>query len=41
MLVACVSEMGVHQIREAASQNEQKKTEAESARKQTRKQGNI
>ena len=33
--------MGVNQIREAAAQNEQKKTDAESARKQTRKQGNI
>ena len=43
MLVACVnvSEMGLNQIRESAAQNEQKKTDAESTLKQTRKQGNI
>jgi len=43
MLVACfdVSEKSLDQIREERAKNEQEKKEAEIARKQSQKQGNI
>jgi len=43
MLETCfhVSEKSLDQIKEERAKNEQKKKEAESARKQSQKQGNI